>query len=196
MKCYVYKLKNNNGDVFYVGKGTGNRMYKHIQIAKGNSQNKKKNPKLYNKINHIVENGGYVIPEVVFESEINQDCLEREISLIKEIGLEFLCNLTEGGEGTIGYKLSEETRQKISESKKGKKRIFTEEHKKNISNSIRGKKRIDLEGKKLSEETKQKMSEAKKGKKRGPRPQWVKDKISNSMKKISNLLFNFIIFVI
>ena len=40
-----------------------------------------------------------------------------------------------------------------------------------------------ISGLKLSDETKRKMSEAKKGKKRGPRPQWVKDKISNSMKK-------------
>lgn len=51
-------------------------------------------------------------------------------------------NLTDGGEGSLGRKCSEETKNKISESKKGK------SHK----------------GVKCSEETKKKISEAKKGK--------------------------------
>jgi group I intron endonuclease len=47
---------------------------------------------------------------------------------------------------------TEEHRQKISEAKKGKKRVFTDEHKKNIGSSKRGRKH--------TEEAKRKMSEA------------------------------------
>lgn len=61
-----------------------------------------------------------------------------------------------------GKKHSEETKKKMSESKKGKPsprkgKHLSEEHKKNISESSKGKK--------MSEEARKKMAEAKKGKK-------------------------------
>lgn len=45
MKFYTYELETSDGNIIYIGKGSGNRMYKHIQIARGNSQNKKKESK-------------------------------------------------------------------------------------------------------------------------------------------------------
>jgi group I intron endonuclease len=57
--------------------------------------------------------------------------------------------------------ISEETRKKLSDLKKGKK--FSEEHRKKLSESQKGKK--NSLGKKYSEETRKKMSESKKGKK-------------------------------
>jgi len=165
-KFYVYQLKTSDGDVIYIGKGSGDRMNKHVKIANHKSKNRGKNPKLYNKISSVINKGGYIIPEILFEgSEVL--CLEKEVNLIKEIGLKNLCNLTEGGEGTSGYKLSEETKAKMSEVKTGVSRIFSDEHKENIAKGLMGHKGY-WDGKELSEETKAKMSAAKKGKKKGP----------------------------
>lgn len=162
---YVYVLTTNDGEIIYVGKGTGDRMYQHVKIAQGKSVSRKKNPKLYNKISSIINSGGYVKPEIVFESYDESKCLDKEVSLIKEIGLDKLCNLTEGGEGTSGFKLSEETRRKMSEAKKKQwrenPRKVSDETKKKLSEVNKGHKRN--EGRKMSEETKKKMSEAKKG---------------------------------
>lgn len=64
-------------------------------------------------------------------------------------------NLTTGGEGAPGRKLTEEHKKKISVSNKGRK--FTEQHKGNLSKSHLGKK--------FSEETKEKMSKSRQGSK-------------------------------
>lgn len=184
-KFYVYQLKTNTGVVIYIGKGSGERMFKHIQIAKSKSISRTKNPKLYNKISSIINDGGYIIPEILFENEDETLCLDYEIKKIKEIGLGNLCNLTEGGEGTSGYKLSEETKRKIGDAKRGVTRVFTDEHKENISKSLKGGKGY-WEGKEMSEETKKKMSDAKKGKNKGPisekRRQAIIDGIRNKRK--------------
>jgi group I intron endonuclease len=83
-----------------------------------------------------------------------------ESFLIKEFGLrnpEKGYNLTNGGGGMLGFKLSEETREKMSQY------IKTEEHRKKISKAKMGNQaRL---GMKHSEETKKKMSEAAKGRK-------------------------------
>ena len=167
MKFYTYQLETADGEIFYIGKGSGNRMYKHIQIARGDSQNRKRNLKLYNKISSEIANGGFIISNVVFRSDDEKECHEKEIKLISEIGKSKLCNLTDGGEGTSGYTLSEEHKRKISSARKGIKRIFTEEHKRNISKAAKG--RVSYwKGKKLPEETKRKMSISAKGKHSGP----------------------------
>ena len=88
---------------------------------------------------------------------------------------EFGYNITYGGDGCVFYNITDETKKKISEAKKGKKmKPFSDEHKRKLSEANKGKKlseetKIKLseakKGKKHSEETKKKMSEAKKGKK-------------------------------
>ena len=95
----------------------------------------------------------------------------------KEVGY----NLTDGGDGALGRKHTEEAKQKISKSLKGRKQYeMTEEiqqkqsisHKGRIS-PMKGKHQSEesrqkisgtLKGKTFSEEHKQKISEAKKGK--------------------------------
>ena len=76
-------------------------------------------------------------------------------------------NLTNGGEGILGFHIhmTEETKKKISESKKGK--HHSEEARKKMSESHKGRK--------LSEETRIKMSESRKGK-----IPWNKGKPGNS----------------
>lgn len=172
---YVYKLKTNDDITIYIGKGSGNRLHKHLQIARGNSKNREKNPKLYNKISSVIKNGGYVKPEIIFESVDEQECFDKEKILINEIGLENLCNLSEGGEGgTSGLKseFSEDHKRKISEAKKeywsnisdNKRKEISDKISKSVSKSLMGHESY-WKGKKLPEETKRKMSEAKKGKK-------------------------------
>lgn len=189
---YVYKLITSGNEVIYVGKGSGNRMYKHTQIAMGNSINRKTNPKLYNKIKKIISDGGFVIPEIVFKSALECDCLNEEIKLIKEIGLQNLCNLTIGGEGTSGYFLSEETRMKMSKAKreqwKNGRKISSEHREKILENPQLFKKGHDgyWKDKSLSEKTKMKMSQKKIGKKSGPITEKRRLAIINGIKNKNN----------
>ena len=82
-------------------------------------------------------------------------------------------NCTAGGSNGIRC---EETKQKMSESHKGKSRKpFSEEHKQHLSESHKGKPR-----KPHTEETKQKMSESHKGK---PKSEEHKQKLSESQSK-------------
>lgn len=67
---------------------------------------------------------------VVLESESREDCIELEMFLIAEIGRRDvgagpLVNLTDGGEGTLGRKYSDEDRRKRSESLK---KIYQQPH--------------------------------------------------------------------
>ena len=105
-------------------------------------------------------------------------------------------NLTDGGDGALGRKHTEEAKQKISKSLKGRKQYeMTEEirqkqsisHKGRIS-PMKGKHQSEesrqkisgtLKGKTFSEEHKQKISEAKKGK---TRSEETKQKISEAKK--------------
>lgn len=89
-----------------------------------------------------------------------EDACLAEVSLIAELrakGVNLL-NMTDGGDGSLGKKDSEETRRKKSLA--GANRAVSEETKQKISSANTGKKR--------SEEAKRKMSEAKKGKNLSP----------------------------
>ena len=81
-------------------------------------------------------------------------------------------------ESMKGKTCSEETKKKISDPQKGKKRgPCSEETKRKMSNSHKGKKRGPR-----SEKTKRKISETKKGKKTGPCSEEIKRKISEGNK--------------
>lgn len=82
-------------------------------------------------------------------------------------------NLTIGGEGISGYKLTKKMRQRISDTNKG--RIRSEETKKKIS--------IAKKNVPKTEETKKKMSRAKKGIKLPPRTKEHSSNISIGVKK-------------
>jgi hypothetical protein len=158
---YTYVLIDSlTNTIFYIGKGSGNRMYKHVQIAKGESICRNINKKLYNKIQKIIISGNNVIPLKVFENNDENLTLEYEKKLILELGIENLCNLTLGGEGT-SYPDG-----------------FTEEHKQNMSNAKLGKKR-----KPITDKTKENMSNAQLGHK----GYWKDKKIPENAKILMSL---------
>lgn len=113
-----------------------------------------------------------------FGFEILKECSDDELDYWETYFIEKLntkapngYNLTEGGGGNRGYVLSEETKRKMSEAKRGKPR--SEETKRKISDTQKGKQFSDEtkrklsevnKGKQLSEETKRKLSELNKGK--------------------------------
>lgn len=142
----VYTHSKPNGDVFYIGKGVPARPYK----------NSGRNVWWH----HIVEkHGGYDVT-IVEDSLTNDEAIELEILLIseaREAGWS-LCNLTDGGDGLVGFKHSEETRRKMQISNKGKAKSghkLSAEHRQKL---------IDARtGKPLSDEHKAALSKAHKG---------------------------------
>lgn len=110
---YVYFLISPLDDkVFYIGKGKGNRMRRHVHLAKrGKISNG--NDYLFRKIKSILESYDDVIYKVVFKTEDEIKAYEKEIELIKNYGLENLCNIS------LGYNImTDDIKNKISISVK------------------------------------------------------------------------------
>ena len=89
---YTYAHYTPEGRLFYIGKGKGRRAYAFYQRS--------------SYWNNIIAKYGKPTVKILAKWATEQEALQHEISLIKEYreqGLE-LCNLTDGGEGTSGYK--------------------------------------------------------------------------------------------
>ena len=159
--CYIDK-KNNQ--IVYVGKDSNidkNKRHKnHLAPSNYNAQ----------PINRILQNNpNRYIYRVLWEID---DCIDNhlnqmEIFCIKKYNPQF--NFTEGGDGISGFKHSEETRRKMSESQKGKVpwnkgkiNVYSEETRKKRSESgskAQKGENNSMYGKVHSEETRKKMSE-------------------------------------
>jgi hypothetical protein len=90
------------------------------------------------------------------------DACELEKILISHYGRRDLClgtlvNMTDGGDGTIGFTPTDEMNKKRSEKLKG--RIFTQEHKDKISKALKGHKVSEKSLMALKERNKQPISE-------------------------------------
>ena len=141
--AYVYTLTDpRNGMPFYVGKGVGRRCHFHAWEAKNSTASTYK----LNKIRKIQSLGLDIIVRKVEENVSHEQAKELECFLIAEMrdfGIE-LTNLTDGGDGRAGYVVSPETiaktrhewtdeqKQKISESLKGKSNPCTEQRRQAI----------------------------------------------------------------
>ena len=152
---YVYEhIRLDNNTCFYVGKGKGNRAY---ELDRNDFHDN-----ISNSYGHAV----VIVKDNLTEEEafeLERDTIEDYVFTLgygidiegykNRENDEFLTNLTFGGEGSSGFKHSEETKRKISESHKGIK--LSEETKQKLSEANKERK--------YSEEAKRKMSEAKKG---------------------------------
>lgn len=129
------------------GKGSNDRMYIHVQkVKRGDTTS---NPHLDRKITKLIRNGidiEYVKFHDSIENETEFYALEE--AKTREIGINNLCNAWYGGKG--GRRPSAETRQKISQNRKGIP----------VSAETREKMKRAKLGTKMSEETREKKQQA------------------------------------
>lgn len=120
--CYVYAyLRESDNSPYYIGKGSGNRAYsKHQNIS-------------VPKDNKLI---------VILANELTDaEAHALEIKLINEYGRKnnntgILRNLTDGGEGTTGAILTEQTRKRMSSASKGIAK--SKKHRESISRALTG----------------------------------------------------------
>lgn len=176
-RFYVYvHMRKTDDSVFYVGKGCRYR----------STSKEGRNPHWHN----IANKHGF-IAEIVETGLTCEAACAAEIKLIQDLkdqGIK-LCNKTNGGEGALGFKHSEETKEKIRLLKTGVK--YSEEANQKKRKALIGRKVSNLSIAKLiernkamvlSEETKKHLSEIRKGKNTGPRSEETKRKMSEGKK--------------
>jgi hypothetical protein len=128
---YVYVLARPNGKPFYVGKGTGRRIFKHDYEARNGCACHK-----CNIIRKIWRSGGDVQRYIMLETDNEQESFDYEIELIALYGLSTLANRTAGGDGPSNPK--EATRAKMRAAKQGRPLPLTQRER--IGQSHRGRK--------------------------------------------------------
>jgi hypothetical protein len=152
---YVYTLSDSrNCLTFYIGKGTGSRLNAHKRIAIKNPPRAKY--RVYHKIRKILAEGGDILATKIFSSTSQEEAYAFEMETIKAIGRENLTNLTDGGEGGFGHKMTEENKAILLAIAK---RPKSPEHRAKIAEAKRGVPR--------SKESIKKTADAHRGRKRG-----------------------------
>jgi len=183
---FIYGEYSYEYEPFYVGLGKGDRKNDHIRETKWvYGPDKRYNKHKYNRIRKIIKNGFLPTIQTPYDNLALDEARRLERLLIQTIGRRNLdtgplCNLTDGGEGSLNYIVTDATRKRLSETCSGELngmygKIPTPETRKKIGDSNRGKKRTDeykayvsminmgegnpFYGKKHTEETRQKIRE-------------------------------------
>ncbi len=168
--AYLYRhIRLDKNEPFYIGIGSDENG-KYLRAKKKDSRSKY--------WHSIVKNHGYSI-DIILDDLTWEDAQKKEIEFISLYGRKInksgiLCNITEGGGGTVGCKpnITKESREKLRLSSTG--RIYSTETRLKISESLKGKKQtkesiensknakrlsFELNGRKPhSEETKKKIA--------------------------------------
>ena len=144
MTFYAYLHCRPDGSPFYVGKGT---------ILRARRVSRARNPHHKNIVNKY---GPENILVGMMECSSESTAFELERGLLKRLRLmgAELSNLTDGGEGVSGLRMSKAAKQKMREAKLGKQ----------LSKEHREKLRIASTGKKLPLESREKVRQARLGK--------------------------------
>lgn len=140
--CYLNTLKPGNynyntiiGDIsfnyepFYIGKGSNKRYLDHIKFP-----NTDKNKLKQNIINKIINRtNNYPLITFIKKELSHKEALLLEMNLISVIGrrdlnLGPLCNLTDGGDGCIGFIFTEDLKIKWSELAKKRAKFGKDNH--------------------------------------------------------------------
>jgi len=160
----IFKYENLkfNYEPFYVGKGIRRRIKDHFKPSRLNDNSHKSN-----KIKSIKNNKLEPIIIKIKENLSDQEAKNLEISIIKLIGRidlknGILTNKTDGGDGSIGYKHSDEIRKKIGNRYYPKSKDHLNYGKKLTEDQ---KKVFTFKGRHQSTESKIKISESEKGEK-------------------------------
>ncbi len=129
IKFYTYELWDPiKNEPFYVGKGTNNPGYvrhsKHIKMANNTIKDTDPNRHKIHRIKKILSLGYTPETKIVFETDIEEEALNKEIELIKLYGRRnlktgCLTNLTPGGEGFTQEYFTQEKRDEISKRVSG-----------------------------------------------------------------------------
>ena len=175
---YTYfHTRNDTNTVFYVGKGHGNRAH-NVTFRNPHWQ-------------RIVAKCGHAV-HIASKWGCEEDAFAHEKFLIlcfKDMGVP-LCNMTNGGEGSSGYRHSAETLTKMSSTRKGV--PLSEAHKAKLSAATKGVQLSEAhrtavsaarKGVALSDEWRAKISASTKGVLKGPMSKEQRAKISSSRKK-------------
>ena len=160
-KYFIYRhIRPDNMQPFYIGIGTKKTKWKYARAKTTEFRNN-----LWWKI--VNKNNGDFIVEILGESDNYDYIKEREVYFVKLYGkiinkTGILTNFTDGGDGVVGFKHSEETKEKCRIASTGK--SPSEETRKKLS--IESLKRIDeikpllaFYAKNPSKETKEKIAE-------------------------------------
>jgi group I intron endonuclease len=141
----IYLIKSAN-DRMYIGRSVSmrHRFYGH----KNNSSNRTILGRSINK--HKIESHKFSVITVCENNEMLLNDLEKHyIRLYNTFGSKHGMNMTSGGEGNSGYKLSQSAKDKIGAANKGTKasvgRVLSTETKKKISQSLMGNKLSDAQ---------------------------------------------------
>lgn len=129
-KFYTYILLDLDNKPFYVGKGSKSNTYDRINYHLNHWMDNP-NPKLRAKIENL---GGKFLVEIAFVSDNEEECLQKEIEYISELGRHNLCNLTNGGQGISGWQHSNKSKQKMKDSKQSYK--YAEIAKSNLKKAV------------------------------------------------------------
>ena len=171
---YLYRhIRLDTNEVFYIGIG---KKYKENFLSYTSEYCRAFKKTGRNKYWQNIKNLTNYEVEIIFETESKLEIIEKEKEFIslygrKDLNKGTLVNFTDGGEGMSGHVPTQEHKNKISKSNKGKigwsrGKKLSESHVKALSISHKGQQPY-MKGKKHNADAKLKMSIAKLGKYRG-----------------------------